>query len=99
MKDAVDQKFEAVSLEIVESIRLGDSLSEFLFERLKEAMAEVVDKYKNCTSMPKYIYYCIQVLRDNLIGKLNSSTGAEHIFVANVNSYIDQAIEDLLLSD
>lgn len=99
MKDAVEKEFEAVSLEIVEALRLDNNLSALLFDRLRDAMNKIVEKYRARTSMPKYLYYCIQALRDNVIGKLNSSTGAERQFFAEVSSYIDQTVEDLLLSE
>jgi hypothetical protein len=99
MKDFIDKNFEEVSLAIVESIRLGNGLNEDLFQRLKKAIDNLKCKYAGLESMPKYTYYCIQTLRDNIIGTLNSRDKKEHEILTKYSSFIDQNIEELLLSD
>ena len=91
------QKFESISQDIVESLRLGDGLIGKSFIECQQLLESIVRQLEGETQLPKNLAYAIQVLRDNFIGALSSYSGTEREAIARANSYLDEAIERLLL--
>lgn len=96
--DEVDRSFEQHSMALVEAIRLNEDPSEELFCNLKQSIRDIKEKYINEHQIPKYTYYCIQVLRDNLLGEMQRNSKKEDSRITSFASLLDMELEELLLS-
>lgn len=91
------QGFENVAQEIVEAIRLGDGLRDDSVLTCEQLLESLIKRFEGESAIPKRLAYALQVLRDNLIGGLSAYKGSERDRIAKANSYLDGAIERLLL--
>ena len=99
MKNFIDENFEKISMDILEAIRIQRNLKQSHLDDLKFAMKEIQEKYRNNECIPKSLCYCLQVLRDNILGEISINKTVKNDLIIEMSSYIDNAIEVLLLNE